>query len=110
MTPLAAGLLTGKYKRNVTLFGSRLAPGKRWADKIVTERNWTITERLEKFCAERGHSMLELAFSWLLAQPLVASVIAGATSPEQLERNAQAGSWALSADDLTQIDRLSSAA
>jgi len=104
--PLAAGLLTGKYKRNVTLLGSRLAPGKRWADKIVTDRNWTITEQLEQFCAQRGHSILELAFSWLLAHPIVASVIAGATTPEQLELNAQAGSWALTADELAQIDTL----
>ena len=106
--PLAAGLLTGKYKRNVTLLGSRLAPGKRWAEKIVTDRNWTITERLEKFCAERGRSLLELAFSWLLAQPIVGSVIAGATTPGQLELNAKSGSWELTAEDLSQIDSLSS--
>ena len=105
--PLAAGLLTGKYKRNVTLLGSRLAPGKRWADKIITDRNWTITERLQQFCAERGRTILELAFSWLLAHPIVASVIAGATTSEQLEVNTQAGSWALTPDDMAQIDALS---
>jgi aryl-alcohol dehydrogenase-like predicted oxidoreductase len=104
--PLAAGFLTGKYKRDLSLLGTRLAPGKRWSEKVVTERNWTITERLERFCAEQGHSLLELAFSWLLANPLVASVIAGASSPEQLETNVKATGWALSRGELAQIDAL----
>ena len=108
--PLAAGLLSGKYKKNVTLLGSRLAPGKRWASKFITDRNWAITERLEQFCAQRGRSLLELAFSWLLAHPAVASVIAGATTPEQLELNVQAGGWLLSSEDMAQIEHLTSVA
>ena len=55
----------------------------------------------------RGHTMLELAFSWLLAQQPVASVIAGATKPEQLEQNVKAGAWRLTAEDLAEIDRVS---
>jgi aryl-alcohol dehydrogenase-like predicted oxidoreductase len=108
--PLAAGLLTGKYKRDAPLAGTRLAPGTRWTSKFITDANWTITERLEKFCVEKGRGLLELAFSWLLAQPTVASVIAGATTPEQLELNARAGGWALTPADLAQIDTLASVA
>ena len=63
-------------------------------------------EALEAFCKKRGHSLLELAFSWLLARPCVASVIAGATRPEQLEQNLKAAGWTLSAEDLAEIDRI----
>ena len=69
--------------------------------------NWTVVERLEDFCARRGHGLLELAFSWLKARPCVASVIAGATKAEQVEQNVAAVSWALTPDDLAEIARLS---
>jgi aryl-alcohol dehydrogenase-like predicted oxidoreductase len=72
----------------------------------MTEANWTIVERLEAFCAARGRTMLELAFSWLLANPLVSSVIAGATRPEQLEQNVKAAQWTIGAEDLAEIERL----
>lgn len=105
--PLASGLLTGKYRRNVALpQGTRLANTQRLADRYLTERNWAIAEKLGDFVETRGRSMLDLAFSWLLAQSPVASVIAGATKPEQLEQNVKAGSWKLSADELAEIDRL----
>ena len=108
--PLASGLLTGKYRRNVALpEGTRLASTQRLADRYLTERNWEIAERLGDFAAGRGHTMLELAFSWLLAQQPVSSVIAGATRPEQLEQNVKAGNWQLSADELAEIDRISGA-
>jgi aryl-alcohol dehydrogenase-like predicted oxidoreductase len=106
--PLASGLLTGKYRRNVALpAGTRLATTERLADRYLTERNWGIAERLGDFAESRGHTMLELAFSWLLAQRPVASVIAGATRPEQLEQNVKAGGWRLSAEELAEIDRVS---
>ncbi len=106
--PLASGLLTGKYRRNVALpEGTRLATTERLADRYLTERNWAIAERLGDFSASRGHTLLELAFSWLLAQSPVASVIAGATRPEQLEQNVKAGGWKLTAEDLGEIDRIS---
>ena len=90
--PLASGLLTGKYRRNVALpTGTRLASTQRLADRYLTETNWAIAERLDDFAQGRGHTLLELAFSWLLAQSPVASVIAGATKPEQLEQNVKAG-------------------
>jgi aryl-alcohol dehydrogenase-like predicted oxidoreductase len=106
--PLASGLLTGKYRRNVALpEGTRLASTQRLAERYLTERNWEIAERLGDFAAGRGHSMLELAFSWLLARKPVASVIAGATKPEQLEQNVKAGAWRLTTEDLAEIDRVS---
>src|SRR5690606_8240974 len=105
--PLASGLLTGKYKRNAPPpEGTRLATTKRLADRYMTEENWSIVERLEAFCAERGRSMVELAFSWLAARPTVSSVIAGATRPEQVEQNVKAIEWTLTAEEMGEIDRL----
>jgi aryl-alcohol dehydrogenase-like predicted oxidoreductase len=105
--PLASGLLTGKYKRGAPPPpGSRLAKIPRHADDFMTERNWRIIGELEAFAAQRGRSMLELAFSWLLSDGAVASVIAGATSPEQVEQNIRAAGWTLSAGELAEIDRI----
>jgi aryl-alcohol dehydrogenase-like predicted oxidoreductase len=105
--PLASGLLTGKYKRGAPMpAGSRLSKIPRHADDFMTERNWRIVGELETFVAHRGRSMLELAFSWLLSNGAVASVIAGATSPEQVEQNIGAAGWALSAGELKEIDRI----
>jgi aryl-alcohol dehydrogenase-like predicted oxidoreductase len=105
--PLASGFLTGKYTRGSDApEGTRMARIKRLSDRFMTEKNWTIVEKLEAFCASRGHTMLELAFGWLLAKPVVASVIAGATKPEQIEANVKATGWKLSSEDLAEIDRL----
>jgi aryl-alcohol dehydrogenase-like predicted oxidoreductase len=105
--PLASGLLTGKYRRNASLpTGTRLARIERLADRYLTQRNWEIAEKLGDFVEARGRTMLELAFSWLLAQDPVTSVIAGATRPEQLEQNVNAGTWALTAEDLAEIDKI----
>jgi aryl-alcohol dehydrogenase-like predicted oxidoreductase len=105
--PLASGLLTGKYQRNAAMpAGARLTETKRLADRYLTEPNWRIAERLEDFCARRGRTLLELALSWLAARPTVASVIAGATRPEQVEANVRAVEWNLSPEDLAEIDRL----
>jgi aryl-alcohol dehydrogenase-like predicted oxidoreductase len=102
--PLASGLLTGKYRRNAALpAGTRLANTQRLADRYLTEHNWGIAEKLGDFAAARDRTLLELAFSWLLAQSPVASVIAGATRPEQLEQNVKAGDWALTAEELVEI-------
>jgi aryl-alcohol dehydrogenase-like predicted oxidoreductase len=106
-SPLANGLLTGKYRRNQKLpEGARLTATQRMADRYLTERNWAIIEKLAEFCEARGKTMLELALSWLASRPAVASIIAGATQPEQLEANAKAVGWKLSANDLQEIDRL----
>jgi aryl-alcohol dehydrogenase-like predicted oxidoreductase len=105
--PLANGLLTGKYKRDMPLpEGARLTYMQRAAGRYLTDNNWAIVERLEGFAAERGHSLLELAVSWLARRPQVASVIAGATKPEQVEQNVRAAAWALTEAEMREIDRL----
>ena len=108
--PLASGLLTGKHKRGQPAAkGTRLAEKQFLADRFMQEANYAKVERLERFAKERGHSLLELAFSWLVSHPVVASVIAGATKPEQIEANVQAAGWALSKDDLAEVDKITSA-
>ncbi len=105
--PLASGLLTGKYRRNAPMpEASRLTTTQRLADRYLTDKNWAISEKLIDYAEAQGHSALELAFSWLLAQAPVSSVIAGATRPEQLEQNVKAGGWKLSAEDLAAIDSI----
>ena len=105
--PLASGLLTGKYKRNAPMpQGARLTNTKAIANRYLTDENWSIVERLESFSDKRGHSLLELAFSWLAARPTVSSIIAGATKPEQLEQNVRAADWKLTPEDLAEIDQL----
>ena len=109
--PLASGLLTGKYDRAKPMpEGARLTSNQRLADRYLNDRNWAKVDQLTQFAKERGHSLLELAFSWLLARPGVASVIAGATRPEQLEQNVKAADWQLSAVDLDEIDKITGAA
>jgi aryl-alcohol dehydrogenase-like predicted oxidoreductase len=109
--PLASGLLTGKYTPGVEApAGTRMAVMKRLADRYMTEKNWTVVEKLRAFCEARGHTMLELAFSWLLSKHLVSSVIAGATKPEQIDANVKAGHWKLTHDDLVEIDKITKAA
>jgi aryl-alcohol dehydrogenase-like predicted oxidoreductase len=104
--PLASGLLTGKYTRGeAPPAGSRLSgmPADRVSeldDKLV------LVERLSDYAQRRGHTILELAFSWLLAHAEVASVIAGATSRAQVEDNATAGAWILDEAELGEIDAL----
>ena len=103
--PLASGVLTGKYKRGEPApTGTRLAAGGRGGS--LTEENFNIVEKLEAFAVARGHSVLELAIAWLLAQPSMASVISGATKPEQVVANANAADWKFGRDDLVEIDAI----
>ena len=105
--PLASGLLTGKYRRNQPMpEGARLTGTQRLADRYLTNANWAAAERLQDFAEARGHTILELAFSWLLAREPVSSVIAGATRPEQVRANVAAGSWMLTPEDLAEVDRI----
>jgi aryl-alcohol dehydrogenase-like predicted oxidoreductase len=106
--PLASGLLTGKYKHNAPLPpGTRLARNPpRHADAFINARNWRMVDALGAFAAQRGHTLLELAMSWLASRPYIPSVIAGATRPEQVEQNIAAIGWTLSAADLAEIDRI----
>jgi aryl-alcohol dehydrogenase-like predicted oxidoreductase len=106
--PLASGLLTGKYRRNAQLpAGARLARIPHLASRFLTEANWAKAERLMDFCEARGRSLVELAFSWLAGRPTVASVIAGATKPEQVEANVRAVGWKPTAEEIAEVDRLS---
>lgn len=108
--PLASGLLTGKYRRNAPMpEGARLTNTQRLADRYLNDRNWQISEKLADFAEARGHTSLELAFSWLLSQAPVASVIAGATKPEQIAQNVKAGAWLLSPEDIIEIDAITKA-
>src|SRR3954470_13563532 len=101
--PLASGLLTGKYQKGVAPpKGTRMQLG--WAASGLTEKNFRTVEGLREVAERSGHSMLELAFSWLLRHDAVASVIAGATRPEQIRANAAAGGWTISKEDLAAID------
>ena len=72
----------------------------------MTDANFDIVEKLEAFVKARGHTMTELAFSWLAARPTVASIIAGATKPEQIEANVKAAEWTLTPEDMKEIDEL----
>jgi aryl-alcohol dehydrogenase-like predicted oxidoreductase len=104
--PLASGLLTGKYRRDAMPAGARLTASARHAGRFVNARNFAIVEKLEQFCARKGRTMLELAFAWLLAKPVVASVIAGASTPEQVAANVRAVGWTLTAAELAEVDRI----
>jgi aryl-alcohol dehydrogenase-like predicted oxidoreductase len=102
--PLANGFLTGKYQRGEAApDGTRLAENDRG---LFTAANFDILEGLEAFAQARDHTVLDLAFAWLLANPAVTSVIAGATKPEQVSANSKTAGWTLSPDEMTEIDSI----
>jgi aryl-alcohol dehydrogenase-like predicted oxidoreductase len=103
--PLANGLLTGKYRRGQAApAGSRLDSSR--GERLLTHRNLAVVERLIEFSESRGRTILELAFSWLLRRPAVASVIAGATSAEQARGNAGAAGWRLTDEELNEVESI----
>jgi aryl-alcohol dehydrogenase-like predicted oxidoreductase len=105
-TPLGGGLLTGKYHTGEPPpEGTRFASARR-GGRTLSERDMRVVEELRGFAELGGHSLVELAFSWLLSRPQVSSVIAGATKPQQVEENVAAASWELTAEDLDELDRL----
>ncbi|MFF5080724.1 aldo/keto reductase [Actinoplanes sp. NPDC000266] len=101
--PLDSGLLSGKYRR-----GEKPAAGTRLSQdryqRFLDAADWDKIEALSSYGAERGHSLLDVAIAGLASRPAVASVIAGATSAEQVQANAAAGAWELSADDVAALD------
>ncbi len=102
--PLGGGFLTGKYRKGVMPEGARLTKANaRTASRFVNERNFDLLEKFEAFASQRGHSITELAFAWLLSQPEIGSVIAGATRPEQVDENVAAGEWRLSPEEMETI-------
>jgi aryl-alcohol dehydrogenase-like predicted oxidoreductase len=105
--PLAGGFLAGKYRRGEAFPADSLLATKPMAySHITTDANWSKLERFEAFARERGHSVHELAVAWLLAQPRVSSVIAGASRAAQLDPNIAAMQWKLDASELADIDRI----
>jgi aryl-alcohol dehydrogenase-like predicted oxidoreductase len=104
--PLASGLLTGKYRRGKAApEGTRLSQG--WAaSRFATDEKFATAEALDAFARSRNRSLLELAISWLASHEMVASVISGATSAEQVRQNVTACSWELTKTDLAEIDRI----
>ena len=106
--PLASGLLTGKYQRGEAApEGTRLA-GPRGA-AALTDENFNRLERLAAYADAHGHTMLDLAFAWLLGHPPVTSVIAGATRPEQVRATAAAASWKMSLTEVAEVMELARA-
>ncbi len=104
--PLASGLLTGKYKRGQDApEGTRLSAGP-MAERALTDSNFDVVEKLEEYATTRGHTILELAMSWLASHPAVGSVIAGATKPEQVTSNAAAASWVLTDEERAEVDQI----
>ncbi len=104
--PLESGLLTGKYRTGEPLpEGSRLA---RWGDRsanFIDDDKLATVGRLTEFAESTGHTMLELAFSWLVSNPTVASVIAGAITPAQVQANVAAAGWQLTEADRAAVDQ-----
>ncbi len=109
--PLASGMLTGKYQRGeAPPEGTRL---QRWGDRaagVMTDQAFDQVAALTAWAGEHGHSLLDLAFAWLAAKPTVASVIAGATKVNQVEANVAAGDWALTSEEVAEVDRVTASA
>jgi aryl-alcohol dehydrogenase-like predicted oxidoreductase len=102
--PLASGFLTGKYRSGEAVpEGTRFSFMTAMQDKYMTDRNFVLLERLEGFAQERGHTVGELAIAWLLANHLVSSVIAGATTTEQVVVNANSSDWRLTSEDMADV-------
>ena len=105
--PLASGMLTGKYQRGVEpQSGTRLAAFGERGKRAMSDDNFDKVERLTSFAEDTGHTILDLAVSWLVCQPCVPSVIAGATSAEQVRQNVAAASWKLSDDEMATVAAL----
>jgi aryl-alcohol dehydrogenase-like predicted oxidoreductase len=107
--PLASGVLTGKYRRGeAPAQGTRLQRwGPRAAD-ILSDETFDTVDALASWAERRRRTLLDLAFAWLLAKPVVASVIAGATKPNQVAANVGAADWQLSPDEVAEVDELAS--
>jgi len=104
--PLMSGLLTGKYRKGRPLpEGTRIIGNPRW-EALLTDANLELIEALARYAESRGFELIDLAFAWLLTRPQVASVIAGATSAEQVRRNAATAQWAMSDEERDAVERI----
>ncbi len=107
--PLASGLLSGKYRRGEKpAEGTRLAAWGSRGAAALNDKNFDKVEALTVWAKERGHTILELAFAWLLGHPVVSSVIAGATTPDQVKANAAAAAWSLTVEEVEAVGSLNS--
>lgn len=105
--PLASGLLSGKYRRGeAPPEGTRLAAWGARGQAAMSDKNFDKVEKLEAWAAERGHTILELAFAWLLGHEVVSSVIAGATTPDQVKTNAATAAWELTPEEVKEVGEL----
>jgi aryl-alcohol dehydrogenase-like predicted oxidoreductase len=105
--PLAGGMLSGKYQGSAGKDAlGRLAAGGQLAERFRTPDNAKLVDQLTQLAEGYGHTLLELAFAWLLAFPPVASVIAGATTPEQVRANVATADWELGEVELREIGKL----
>ena len=104
--PLAGGFLTGKYKRGEAAPAGSRGENSPYVQKYMTDANYDKVEKMTAWAAERGHTMGELAHAWLLGQPQVSSVISGATKIEQIQANAKAGDWLLTAEEFAAVNAL----
>ena len=105
--PLGSGLLSGKYKRGKKPpEGTRLAAWGSRGAAALSDKNFDKVEKLEAWAEARGHTILELAFAWLLGHPVISSVIAGATSPEQVQANAATAAWELTPEEVKDVSDL----
>ena len=109
--PLAGGFLTGKYRRGDQ--PPEPAPGARSSkaynrlySTVITDSNWERLEKLDTFAKSRGHRVGELAIAWLLSHSWLSTVIGGATRPEQLDANLAGANWTLTAEEITQVERI----
>ena len=105
--PLASGFLTGKYQRGEPpRQGTRLAAWGARGAAALSDRNFDRLEALEAWAEQRGRRILDLAFAWLLGHPAVSSVIAGATTPEQVQANARCAEWILTPEEVVEVRAL----
>ncbi len=104
--PLAGGFLTGKYRRGGEVDPSWRGAESNYVKGYMTEANFDRIEALEAWAQERGHTLVELAEAWLLAQPAVCSVISGVTRLEQLQANVKAAEWQLTAEEVEAVNRI----
>ncbi len=116
--PLGGGFLTGKYREGESIpQGARfddasktrpaqVALAKSYQERFLTERNFRMLARLEEFAGQHGHAVSELAVAWLASNPVVRSIIAGASRPEQVEANAKGAEWAMSPQEIAEVNEI----
>ncbi len=106
--PLAAGFLTGKYRRGeAPSAGTRFGSDPKTYTQILSDANFDKLDKLQTFASQRGHSVAELAIAWLLSHPWVSTVIVGTTKIEHVSANVAAAEWKLTANEMAQLEQIS---